>query len=397
MGSALILMVAGMFPPTELPTDPPRPQETARPSPHAAMLALSYGEGPRSYWIFEPTDPTPTKPAPVVVLLHGWMSTNPGLYGAWIAHLTRRGNIVIYPRYQQDWTTRPAEFLPNALDAIRKALVVLDTAPGRTRPDRDRFALIGHSAGGNLAAQLAAMANEVGLPQPKALVTVLPGEVLPSSGPALVRIPASTALVVIAAQEDMVVGDERARAIFEATSSIPNHHKQYIFLRSDRSAEPALVADHASATAALSWLDTGEGPFHSMQMNLATVDRLDTAIIWPAADLAMEAGFSGRRLDQLTHSGARFQHLGHREDGLPIRPPLVSNTLTSIPRVTLANGVRLVRWPTSVFDPISRPIVQLNARRAEPTRVPLTDDAGVIPPDDRVIQAASEGRGGVLR
>jgi dienelactone hydrolase len=361
------------------------------------MLALSYGEGPRSYWIFEPTDPTPSKPAPVVVLLHGWMSTNPGLYGAWIAHLTRRGNIVIYPRYQQDWTTRPAEFLPNALDAIRKALVVLDTAPGRTRPDRDRFALIGHSAGGNLAAQLAAMADEVGLPEPRALVTVLPGEVLPSSEPSLDQIPSSTALVVIAAQEDMVVGDERARAIFQATTSIPMHHKQYIFLRSDRSAVPALVADHAAATASLSWLDTGEGPFHSMQMNLATVDRLDTSIIWPAADLAMEAGFSGLRLDQLTLAGARFQHLGHREDGLPIRPPLVSNTLASIPRVTLANGVRLVRWPTSVFNPISRPIVQLNSRRDEPTRVPLTDAAGPIPPDDQVIQAASEGRGGVLR
>jgi acetyl esterase/lipase len=388
---ALIILLVGMAAGAEGPVGPNTDGDTPSRSPsHAAMHALSFGEGPRSYWLFEPAEPRAVEPAPVVVLLHGWMSTNPGLYGAWIAHLTRHGHIVIYPRYQDDWTTRPAEFLPNALDAIRNALSVLETSPQHTRPDRDRFALIGHSAGGNLASQLAAIASEVGLPEPKALVAVLPGEVLPASGPELSRIPSSTALVVAAAQEDVVVGDNRAREIFEGTTSIPPEHKQFLFLRSDRTIDPPLIADHASPMGALRWLDTGEGPFHSFQMNAATVDEFDRKVFWKAADLALRAGFTNQPLDELTRSGAQFQQLGQRDDGLAIRPPLVSDDLTSLPRVTLANGMRLVRWPSSVFDPFSRPDLGLDGpiQQTIPRTISLLTEGPARSVDDQVTRAA---------
>ena len=61
----------------------------------------------------------------MVVFLHGWFAVNPGFYGAWIDHLVRDGNIVIFPRYQNDVGTMPQDFLPNALAAIRDALGVL--------------------------------------------------------------------------------------------------------------------------------------------------------------------------------------------------------------------------------------------------------------------------------
>ncbi|WP_158633416.1 alpha/beta hydrolase [Tautonia sociabilis] len=399
MAAAPILLLAAILSGPAIPRDSGTQGGESEHSgpPHSAMLALSFGEGERSYWLFEPIDPKPDAPAPVVVFLHGWMSTNPGLYGSWIAHLTRRGHIVIYPRYQDDWRTRPAEFLPNALDAIRSALHVLDTAPGHVRPDRNRFALIGHSAGGNLAAQLAALAAEVGLPEPKAVVAALPGEVLPASGPDLSRIPGTTALVVAAAQEDVVVGDVRAREIFEEASAIPPERKQFIFLRSDRSVDPPLVADHASAMAGLPWLDTGEGPFHTLQMNAATVDRLDTALYWKAADLALQAGFTGLSLDSITRSGAIFRALGDRGDGLPIRPPLVSDDLERIPRVTLANGVRLVRWPSSVFDPVARPEVARHPRRTLPRTIAIPDEGASAPIDPGVTRAASRPAPGRLR
>ena len=118
--------------------------------PHKSFVAKSFGTGARSYWIFEPAEPTPEK-APVVVFHHGWLAINPGVYGAWIEHLAQSGRIVIFPKYQTDFSTRPAEFLPNAVAAVRDALDVLETAPGHVRPDRDRFAIVGHSAGGNLS------------------------------------------------------------------------------------------------------------------------------------------------------------------------------------------------------------------------------------------------------
>ena len=117
-----------------------------------------FGRGARSYWLFEPAEPTPGI-APVVVFHHGWFAVNPAAYGAWIEHLVRSGQIVIFPRYQADGLTPAADFLHNALAAVRDAFDVLETSPVHVRPDRRRFALIGHSAGGNLAAQMAAVAG----------------------------------------------------------------------------------------------------------------------------------------------------------------------------------------------------------------------------------------------
>ncbi len=93
-------------------------------------------------------DRADSRAAPVLVFHHGWLAVNPGVYGAWIEHLCRRGFVVIFPRYHADWLTSPSDYLPNALAAVRDALDVLELGPNRVRPDRERFALIGHSAGG---------------------------------------------------------------------------------------------------------------------------------------------------------------------------------------------------------------------------------------------------------
>src|SRR4051794_8143002 len=56
--------------------------------PHKLVRRFEVGEGPRSYWLFEPAEPKPER-APVVVFLHGWFAVNPAFYGAWIDHLVR--------------------------------------------------------------------------------------------------------------------------------------------------------------------------------------------------------------------------------------------------------------------------------------------------------------------
>src|SRR5262245_16876298 len=66
---------------------------------HTSFTKNRYGKSGQEYWIFEPDSPKP-RTAPVIVFLHGWGGMNPLYYGAWIDHLVKRGNIVIYPRYQ---------------------------------------------------------------------------------------------------------------------------------------------------------------------------------------------------------------------------------------------------------------------------------------------------------
>ena len=190
--------------------------------PHRSVRRFELGDGPRSYWLFEPAEPKPERAA-VIVFLHGWFAVNPAFYGAWIDHLVRSGHIVVFPRYQNDVGTLPREFLPNAMAAIRDALGVLEAGVTHVRPEPARLVLIGHSAGGNLAAQIAAIAPDVhaGLPQPRAVIALMPGEVVPCREPNLDRIPASTLLIVAVGEDDLLVGDLRGRQIFTQASSVP--------------------------------------------------------------------------------------------------------------------------------------------------------------------------------
>lgn len=322
--------------------------ETTRVYPHKSFAAKSFGAGAKSYWVFEPAEPSPEK-APVVVFHHGWLAINPGVYGAWIEHLTRSGRIVIFPRYQVDFTTRTTDFLPNSVAAVRDALDVLETAPGHVRPDRARFAVMGHSAGGNLSVQMAAIAREMGLPVPKAVIAMCPGEVRPLSEPALSKIPAGTLLAVAATGEDRVVGDCRAREIYAEATSIPASRKKFILYRSDRRGKIPLVADHLAPTAGLASIDSGEGLIRTTQMNHATTNILDRHGFWRMADLTLDAGFAGRTLDEATGNGALFRDLGRWGDGTPVTPPLCEDDLAAIPRVFPTNGVRILPWNADEF------------------------------------------------
>jgi acetyl esterase/lipase len=309
--------------------------------PHRGFSAQEYGQGPRSYWLFEPSEPR-VETAPVVVFNHGWLAVNPGVYGAWIEHLCRSGKVVIFPRYQGDSWTRPADFLPNAIVAVDDALTVLRSAPGHPRPQRDHFAVIGHSAGGNLAAVMAATAAESGLPPFRAVISLLPGEVKPIREHKLESIPADTVLVVVAAEHDLIVGDHRARQIFKGATAVPASRKKFVVYRTDRQGPVTLLADHLAPTAGLPRLDTGEGPFHARQMSRATVDILDRYGFWRLADVTLEAAFAGRSLDEATHRGDVFRDLGRWGDGRPVAPPIVGDDLSTIPRVLIPNGARLI-------------------------------------------------------
>ncbi len=315
-------------------------------TPHHGVKRYEIGQGPRSYFLFEPEKPTPEAKAPVVVFLHGWFAVNPGFYGAWIDHLVRDGRIVIFPRYQNDVGTMPQDFLPNTLAAIRDALGVLHDGVGHVRPDPGRFALIGHSAGANLAAQVAAVASDphADIPLAQALITVMPGQIIPMPEPSLSRIPATTLMIVAVGEEDLVVGDLRGRQIFAEATAVPRSRKRFILFRSDRHGFPPLIADHASPTGVHPRLDSGEGIFRSFQLSLSDVNALDRAGFWRMTDLTLEAAFNGKTLEDITHDQEQFRHLGFWSDGRKVNPPIVGDDLSTIPRVIPANGLRIFPW-----------------------------------------------------
>ena len=101
----------------------------------------------------------------------------------------------------------------------------------------------------------------------------MPGEIIPMREPSLSRIPATTLMIVVVGDEDLVVGDLRGRQIFAEATAIPRSRKRFILFRSDRHGFPPLIADHTAPTGVHPRLDNGEGIFRSFQLSLERSQR----------------------------------------------------------------------------------------------------------------------------
>ncbi len=223
--------------------------------PHADITISQHGADNDMFWIFEPTDPAPES-APVVVFFHGWSAMHPKMYGGWISHLVRRGSIVIFPKYQENVNVMPPVMHKAAMDAVAAALAELDK-PGRVRPDKERFAAVGHSFGGVLASNLTANWSKLGLPKVRAAMPVEPGDPKYAHIAKMVHhkpldsimadysdIHPGTLFAVVVGAEDGIVAERTAAEIYRAATSLPAEHRNYIVFHSDRHGDPALAADH---------------------------------------------------------------------------------------------------------------------------------------------------------
>ena len=212
---------------------------------HRSVKQTEHGEGGQQYWIIEPAQPAPKK-APLVIFLHGYSAMTPDTYRGWVNHLAKRGNIVVYPRYQARLLTPAAEYFPNVAASVRDALEVL-AQPGHVKPDLDRVALVGHSAGGVQTANYAVLAASEKLPAPMAAMIVEPGQGS-NGGIKLIpmedcgKFPAALKLIVMVGDADGLVGEGCARTIWRDTKHVSD--RAFVTLRSDAHGMPVLNANH---------------------------------------------------------------------------------------------------------------------------------------------------------
>lgn len=215
---------------------------------HDGWRQSLHGVDAAAYWLFEPADPVPAS-APLVVFLHGWAAIDPWFYGAWVEHLVRRGNVVLFPRYQSTLFSSPSDFAANAMTALRDGMKEL-SGEGHVKLQPGRVAFAGHSMGGVLAADLAACAGKEGLPRPKAVMCVQPGGTRRAGGSFglelsdLKTIPMGTLLLSVAGDRDSVVGDQDAVAIYKAASHLPAADRNLVYFLSDEHGSPPLRSNH---------------------------------------------------------------------------------------------------------------------------------------------------------
>ncbi len=260
----LAMLVTAPIAPEAAASDAPRPPAQpadgpgGRNAPYAQVLAERVGSAPTGAWVFRPADADAVVPSgrtfPLVLFFHGFTATDPDVYRAWIDHVALRGAVVVYPDYQTDNLFRqdPAAYLADALAGVRAGLDVL-AADQPTLVDPTRVVAVGHSLGGVLAANYAAVAADEGLPVPDVLMPVAPGgcggcgDAGDRLGTPLLPLgdisPQTYALVIVAADDDLV-GDTAARIIWAGLGAIPADRRDYVIAVSDDHGEPELEADH---------------------------------------------------------------------------------------------------------------------------------------------------------
>ncbi|MGF7119438.1 chlorophyllase/cutinase-like alpha/beta fold protein [Methanobacterium oryzae] len=283
---------------------------------HKGVIKSSYGEGANQYWIYEPDSPKPSS-APIIIFNHGWGAIYPEVYEAWIVHIVKRGNIVIYPRYQENIFTTSDKFTPNAINAVRNAINELKKN-NHVQPELDKIAVVGHSAGGLISINMAANASDENIPIPKAVFCVEPGKHRTKEDPVgpplenLSKIPQNTLLITLSGEQDNITGNADAIKIFSETTSVPPENKDYIILRSDNYGYPDLIADHIAPLAII----------RTDNFSIF-VDSLDYYGTWKLFDGLCDAAFYNTNRDYALGNSSKQRYMGVWSDGKPVNQMII--------------------------------------------------------------------------
>ena len=202
--------------------------EAPNPLPPPSVTRL--GSGADEVWVMRPRG----HPIGIVVFGHGWSTPFPAGFGAWIAHLRARGQIVVYPRYRVASSDSPT----SALNAFRRGLAAaFRDLHGSQLP----VVAVGKSFGGSAVFYYAAQARLWGVPAPRAVLSIfpaLPVGALPSRRP-----PLGSDVEIFVGDADTTAGTAGADAFFGWLRGGGLRTVTITVIRS----RPGFVANHDSA------------------------------------------------------------------------------------------------------------------------------------------------------
>ena len=300
-------------PPSEQPKSGPGSSEYT----HKKAEMVSGGEKSEKYYLYTPADPAP-KEAPVICFIHGYNAIDPDrTYIGWIEHLVKRGNIVVFPVFQATPLEPPANYAPNCAKSMKLAFEYLEAEKTRVQPLKEKFAIVGHSAGGMTTGNLAAQWEELGMPKPLAAMPVQPGRAFgydQQRDNGLIdfadysKIPAETLLLCVYGDSDQTVGSYCAAKIFADAKNVPAENKNLVEVRSDVRSKPKMVCTHQTPGS----------------QRVAGIDLFDWFGYWKLFDGLTDAAFKGKNREYALGGKAEQKFMGKCSDGSPFAEMVVT-------------------------------------------------------------------------
>ncbi|HLP18855.1 MAG TPA: T9SS type A sorting domain-containing protein [Chitinophagales bacterium] len=285
---------------------------------HGGVTQYDYGTNGSGgdFWLYEPNSPTPDS-ANVVIFIHGLGETNPKLYGAFIKHLVRKGNIVIYPRYQKDLNTSNTTFNDSCAHGIRRGLDTIQQ-PGHVKGRMENYFILGHSVGGVLTANMTMLHAQYGLPKPLTAFSMQPG----AAGflmPDYSAFPGDVKYLIAVGTEDVIVGTAPGTTLFNQTVNVPTSRKNLVTQRTDNHGNPSSDASHFAPLAGDVAFDNGESNLFILASGSGPVDGVDFYLYWKLQDALMDCALRNENCEYAFGDTPEQHGMGNWSDGTPVR------------------------------------------------------------------------------
>jgi hypothetical protein len=221
---------------------------------HAGVRISQGGSGPNAFYVFEPTNPKPAS-APLVIITHGYTEyAGYGMHKELIMHTVKKGNVVIYPRYQTGYATpclgplNSEACMNSATKGIQGGIKFLQSDSNRVQPELQNTSYFGFSYGGIITTNLTNRWASLNLPKPRAIFLDEPhdGQVEAALDKDLSGIPATT-LVQCHVGADGVISNapnNSCNTVFPRLGHIPEANKNLVMLYTDTHGKPQLSSKH---------------------------------------------------------------------------------------------------------------------------------------------------------